>query len=159
VRGDIEDLCAAIVSELRGPKFAAALAEIAAEKSDAVAVPVPAAADIHFGERPITDAAHGEVAPLDGKYDEESDSKDGAYRIAVTWFVPGYDEELVTRTVLRYVRATRDALWRSTLAEQLVNAGPIAIASEDYSELIDRGDGAPILRAGRTVLKVTSYTL
>lgn len=74
------------------------------------------------------------------------------YEMALFWELTGSDEQLLKRHLERYVRATQDFYKKrpNLLVEQASCA--IWTGDEDYSPLINQGDGKPFIQAAAVTL-------
>ncbi len=154
MRGDIEDTKATLASWLLSSRFTDKLTAVNVEKNDGYSTDAPAKVYPH----PRAELEAYPAAQLLGfntVYDLDDEAKTATHRIGVQWTVVGDREDHVTSDVERLMRATRELFWRSSLGGE-VNAAPILIESEDYSELLPGSAGQPLAKAGMTTLLVTT---
>lgn len=156
--GDIEDVKHQVAVKLLAQEFLDRLTAVDTEKGATVATPGPAAV-LEGEKRSITDLGFPvvEVIGLRTAYNLDAESKDAAHEISVMWTQVGDDELAITTQLERLVRATRDTFWRVCLP--YVDSAPIAVVSEEYSELSPRRDGSGFVKGSSTVLHVGTFAL
>lgn len=152
--GDAGDVKAALVRQLTGPGFVAALQALVLEKGDGVWPRLPVT--VYPNERNTHDTfPMAELIAYRSTFSEETTVKQTAHQIGVRWTDVGPTEEAVTQTIERLVRATTDLLWDSTL-DTLVASGPILVTEEDYSPLMPT-PLHPFVKSGLIMMTVPVY--
>ena len=133
-RGDAGDVKAALVRQLTGQGFVAALQAVVTEKGDGLWPALPVT--VYPNER-TTHVVFpmAELIIYRSTFSDDDVVKKTLHQIGVRWTDVGPTEALVTETIERLTRATTDLLWDSTL-DTLVASGPILVQEEDYSPLI-----------------------
>lgn len=162
MKGDIQDVKHELALLLASSQFTTVLTAIDAEKG--VASPTPGPTAVHEGEKANTDAVGYPVCEvigirtLYGTVDQQT--KEAMHEISIAWTQCGDDELTVTAQLERLVRATRDLFWPAGGAGILVALAsqPIAIVSEEYSELLPARDQS-FVKGSATVVHVITLTL
>lgn len=162
MKGDIQDVKAALKLELASSAFLAVLAAVDAEKRVTSATPGPT--QVFAGEKFVKSDQGYPVAEIVGVrtiYAEtEEHAKAAVHEVQIIWTQVGDDEMTITAEIERLVRGTRDYFWPSTGPIVLpgVNAGPLEIASEEYVELMPAKDH-PFVKGSATTLRIPTITL
>lgn len=150
--GDIEDVTHQIAIVLAGDAFAARLVAIDAEKGgEPISMPP---AEVWEGEKATPTAyPSAQIIGRDTEFDAEAQPtlQDGLHRLEIVWLAVSDDEIKVTKMVQRLVLATRQALWSSLLGSG-INAGPVEVTREDYSDLAVSDQA--FLKGGRLMVNV-----
>lgn len=162
--GDIEDVAHQIAlligsnrDGINGSTFAENLAAIDAEKNDGVTTTAPIAEQI-FEAQKASVSANGFPACqiIAGRtafaQDDNPTLQEGTHRLTILWLHLGDDEVTVAKQIQRLVRATRMTLWGSTF-DGLINAAPLLVQDEDYSDLAPV-EGSAFLKGGRSIVLV-----
>jgi len=163
MRGDIEDVKHELAILLVSASFAAALADVDAEKATTRATPVPKV--IYESERLTLSGQGFPVGELLGKRTTYSSSdaelKTALHEVDILWTQNGDNELVITQDLERLVRATRDLLWPPTgpISLHALASGPIELIAEEYTALMPNPQHGPFIKGSATTIRVLTLTL
>jgi hypothetical protein len=147
---DGEGVCDALVDLFRGAEFAAMLRQVWEERQHGIPFVLPGV--VYSEERQTPDQYPcGEVILMDDEPGTVNVGVRLTIHVAVQWSFVGDDEDVMDRTVKRYLRATRMLLTDRTM-QPYFSSSPVRCGRGDYSLLSNvrpnAGINARYLRAG-----------
>lgn len=156
--GDIEDVTHEIAKLFLADSFATLLGTIDAAKNTQQGVNVftPRPAEVWEAQKASpTLYPSCFLVPVQTEFDQESNPtlQDCTHLMQVIWFLQGDDEVVIAKQLERLVLATRSTLWNSVLGG-IVNACPIRVIREDYSELAPNADGSAFMKGASVWIQV-----
>ena len=163
MRGDIQD-AKRVLADLLTSELPDALAAVDAEKDDGTETPIPT--QIFTGEKVNVSTLGlpvGEIVGIKTVYStEDAFDKRCVHEVHVWWTDAGDDELVITRTVERLVRATRDVLWpedEAPISLPGIHSGPVQIVSEDYTHLAPHINKTGFVKGSWSVLLIPTFTV
>lgn len=162
MKGDIGDVKHELALLIGSAAFLAVLAAVDVEKAVSAATPGPT--KVYEGEKVSIDNLGYPVCEVVGHrtlYDPADEQvKTGTHQISLQWTQVGDDELTITAQLERLVRATRDLLWPATgpVSLPVIASAPIAIVSEEYSDLMPATIGG-FVKGSVVMLTVQTVTV
>lgn len=149
---DLEEAFEAIKEQLLSEAFKDVLTGIYDEKGDDVPPQFPAEVYTNLMWAP-QNFPNAQLAPPHGRNNSlESTFIDITYETTLFWEATGTDQERIFVELLRLVRATQD-FYKARPTLQVEGTGvQVWTGDEDYSPLINQGDGKPFIQAAAITL-------
>lgn len=149
---DLEQAFLAIKEQLLSEEFKDILTAVYDEKGDDAPPQFPAEvyANLKWAPQAFPNA---QLAPPRGRNNNpEGQYLDITYESTVFWETTGTDEERIIVELQRLIRATQD-FYKARPTLQVEGAGiQVWTGDEDYSPLINQGDGKPFIQAAALTL-------